>query len=164
MKCGHTNPQASGLETEACPSCGAIYSRVEAAIAAGKLRSPAKPPAPVQISPTAAAPSEPSLVRPVQPHTGAFIKILREGSHYPTLREVVKILTFLSYFIWGLGGLLGGFAALTKGQLMAAIGIVVFSMLMLVMTKVFKEVSLMVADLSDAAVMTAEKLSQTAQS
>ena len=34
LKCGHANPCATGAELEACPECGAIYSRVEAAMAA----------------------------------------------------------------------------------------------------------------------------------
>lgn len=34
LKCGHANPQATGAELDACPECGAIYSRVEAAVAA----------------------------------------------------------------------------------------------------------------------------------
>ena len=34
LKCGHANPDATGAELEACPECGAIYSRVEAAMAA----------------------------------------------------------------------------------------------------------------------------------
>ena len=34
LKCGQANPAATGDEMEACPGCGAIYSRVEAAMAA----------------------------------------------------------------------------------------------------------------------------------
>ena len=34
LKCGHANPCATGAELDACPECGAIYSRVEAAQAA----------------------------------------------------------------------------------------------------------------------------------
>ena len=34
QKCGHMNPDATGDEMEACPECGAIYSRVAAAMAA----------------------------------------------------------------------------------------------------------------------------------
>ncbi len=34
LKCGHANPDATGTELDACPECGAIYSRVEAAMAA----------------------------------------------------------------------------------------------------------------------------------
>lgn len=33
LKCGHVNENANGQELEACPQCGAIYSRVEAAVA-----------------------------------------------------------------------------------------------------------------------------------
>ena len=34
LKCGHVNAAATGDALEACPACGAIYSRVEAAMAA----------------------------------------------------------------------------------------------------------------------------------
>lgn len=34
LKCQHMNAEASGAPSEACPSCGAIYDKVEAAMAA----------------------------------------------------------------------------------------------------------------------------------
>ena len=34
LKCGHVNSQAAGDALEECPGCGAIYSRVEASMAA----------------------------------------------------------------------------------------------------------------------------------
>lgn len=40
LKCGHENPAASGALGEACPACGAIYAKVEAAEAA---KAPAEP-------------------------------------------------------------------------------------------------------------------------
>jgi len=33
LKCGHVNTQATGLATEACPHCRAVYKQVQAAIA-----------------------------------------------------------------------------------------------------------------------------------
>jgi len=56
LKCGHVNSAASGAELEACPSCGAIYSRVEAALAS-KARS-ATATAPQAQSATPAAPTQ----------------------------------------------------------------------------------------------------------
>lgn len=41
LKCGHVNAAASGAELEACPACGAIYSRVEEAMAAKARRATA---------------------------------------------------------------------------------------------------------------------------
>jgi len=38
LKCGHVNNASTGDDTEACPQCGAIYSKVEMAVAA--RRSP----------------------------------------------------------------------------------------------------------------------------
>ena len=37
LKCGHVKHNASNDEVEACPNCGAIYSRVEALAAAGQV-------------------------------------------------------------------------------------------------------------------------------
>lgn len=34
LKCGHTNNASTGDDAEACPQCGAIYSKVEMAMAA----------------------------------------------------------------------------------------------------------------------------------
>lgn len=34
LKCGHVNNAATGAELDPCPQCGAIYSKVEAAMAA----------------------------------------------------------------------------------------------------------------------------------
>lgn len=50
-KCSHIHPTATGEELEACPECGAIYSRVEAAFASKSARTPAvKPTATVRQS------------------------------------------------------------------------------------------------------------------
>ena len=42
MKCGHVNEASTGHELEGCPQCGAIYSRVEEAIASGQFRPAAQ--------------------------------------------------------------------------------------------------------------------------
>lgn len=36
LKCGHVNNSASGSDTEACPNCCAVYSKVELAISANQ--------------------------------------------------------------------------------------------------------------------------------
>lgn len=46
MKCGHINEASNGHELEDCPQCGAIYSRVEDAIASGQFRKAAPRPTP----------------------------------------------------------------------------------------------------------------------
>ncbi len=50
LKCGHVNPTAMGAELEPCPQCGAIYSRVEAAMAAKALSAVAAPTLPDPIA------------------------------------------------------------------------------------------------------------------
>jgi hypothetical protein len=34
LKCGHVNKASTGDDSEACPQCGAVYSKVELAMAA----------------------------------------------------------------------------------------------------------------------------------
>jgi hypothetical protein len=103
----------------------------------------------------------PPLLQPTAAAPVPFIDKLRANSHYPTLREVIKILTFIGYVVWGLGGTIGALLALAKGQIAVGAGMATFCIFMVVMTKVFKEATLMVADLCDAAVVTAEKLSMS---
>ena len=45
LKCGHINTAGTGEELEACPACDAIYTRVEAAMAAKRLNAAAARPA-----------------------------------------------------------------------------------------------------------------------
>ena len=40
LKCGHINPKADGGYLEACPQCGAIYTKVERALAARRAEEP----------------------------------------------------------------------------------------------------------------------------
>lgn len=55
QKCGHIHPTATGEELEACPQCGAIYSRVAAALMA---KSAARPAATVRQSSAQADPRD----------------------------------------------------------------------------------------------------------
>ena len=41
LKCGHVNASANGSDLEACPKCGAIYAKVEQAIAQRRLTAEA---------------------------------------------------------------------------------------------------------------------------
>lgn len=170
QKCGHANPVATNTDTEACPACGAIYARVEAAIAAGTFRAitaravaptvPTPAHAPPPVAP--AAPVAQLAPRPVA--QTPFIETLRAGSNYPAVRSVAGIFAVIGYLVWGLFGLIGAALTMAQGQVGAGLGAMVFCLVMLVLTRLFKELALMVADLSDAAVVTAERLSSAARS
>lgn len=153
LKCGHSNQQATGDELEACPSCGAIYSRVEAAWGT----RPAAPRAPQ----VAEAPRPVPVTREeAEVSIDTFAVRLRQTSLYPTFRNLVQV------FYWALVLLaalffLGAVIGVWKAEGTAAVGTFFFGitagLFFLIVAKVSREMSLMLADLSDAAVRIASK-------
>lgn len=145
LKCGHANPSASGDPLEACPSCGAIYSRVEAAWAA---------------TPRPAA--ERTALRPEDAEpVDAFAVGLRIESLYPTFRGLVQIV----YWVWVVLAVLCFAAALvgvTNGdgpaRLWSFLAGVFLGVVFLIVGRVTREMALMLADLSDAAVRIASRV------
>lgn len=75
---------------------------------------------------------------------------MREQSLYPAWRKIVGFFTLLGYIVAALT-LVGGVVA-AKGSPMAAIVGVVSAAVIALLAKVGKELSLMLADLSDATV------------
>ena len=144
LKCSHVNSQASGDELEGCPECGAIYSRVEAAWGARPVARPA----------AAAAPLDAEV------SVEDFAERMRRSSLYPTFRNLVEVLHWvlllLAAFVF-VGGLLGAW----QGQGAAAVGSfffgLTFGLFFVVVARVSREMSLMLADLSDAAVRIASR-------
>lgn len=171
LKCGHNNPQAQQTDLEACPNCGAIYSRVEQAAAAGRLRPPSSRFADSALipdivkaaaNPSPTVPTAATAPAMTQRHVQAaqavpFIDLLRGQSNYPTFRGLVKLFAWVGYIVWGIGALVAVIAAFAAGLPGAAIGALVVGPLMIVLTRVFHEAALMMADASDAAVRTAEQ-------
>jgi hypothetical protein len=164
-KCSHIHPLAQNSDTEACPQCGAIYARVEAALLAGKLRSAStSPPSSVDADSVMPSAWPTSNGRPRSPTRGRktpFIETLRDQSHYPTVRSMLQIFTLVGYVLWGLGGGAAVIGAIMARQTMLAFGIAFLTLLMIVIIRVSKELVLMLADLSDAAVFTAAALSRS---
>ena len=84
LKCGRHNTAANGDELEACPACGAIYSRVAAALAAS----------------TESRTTEPSRLGCRASHRSGdvdahdFAEMLRAESLYTTFRSLASILKF----------------------------------------------------------------------
>lgn len=148
LKCGHAAPYDSEPPV-ACPSCGAIYAKVEAAQAQG-AGGPAS-----RFQDT--APGRPAMPRPSRPRRGsdgadvhAFAERMREESLYPAWRKIVGIFTILGYVLAGLV-LVGAFIA-AQHSMGALFGGVVLAAFIALMARVSKELSLMLADLSDATV------------
>lgn len=163
MKCGHVNETSTGHELEDCPQCGAIYSRVEEAIASGQFRpvAPRPPIAPEPVYPpavpvvAASPPVGQTSGRSESVDVHNFAELLRSKSLYPTFRSLVK----LFYWIWMLLAAvtaIGTLIALVMGtgitRYGGAIGGAFMTLFFVLVARITTEVSLMMADLSDAAV------------
>ncbi len=154
LKCNHLKLDATGDELEACPACGAIYSRVEAAWADKSTRAPVQVQAPKQAGRLDAL------------DIAAFADVLRADSLYPTFRALVK----LGYWAWILVAavvFIGAWVVLFRGpgepgagRIGAFVIGLGMSALIYIMGRLIREMSLMLADLSDASVRTAATLSQ----
>lgn len=151
-KCGFV-AAFEGHAPLACPNCGAVYAKVEEALqAGGEVRAAQR----AEQSRSAAVPvpmaaSSGSRRRggdaPLDVH--AFAKRMRADSLYPTWRQLVVVYKWLGYaaalvlFITGLVMLFSSGAA--AGMIPLFTGVVVA-----IVVKAMVELSLMMADMSDA--------------
>lgn len=161
LKCGHVNANATGTELEACPQCGAIYSRVAAALAAhGSVRTVVRPtaaPEPPAPTPSHAARAAPAPV----PHRADFIAHLRGHSHYPAFRAAVRFCEFLGYAAAvGLAILAG--LAIKNGGIASGASFMFSAFWVAIGARVLKELFSMLADGVDAAVHMAARVSAMA--
>ncbi len=157
QKCGHQNNLSTGAELEVCPSCKAIYARVDAAVAEGKLvpfdkrvQAAAEPVAP-------ATPTAPTPLKRVKRAQQPYIKTLRSNSNYPNFRIIVGIFAWIGY---ALAALLFITAFFGSGMMVFQVVSFVMAVIIAIISKVGKEAALMIADLSDAAVVIAENTSK----
>lgn len=101
-------------------------------------------------------------MRPVYEGHQEFAEQLRSESLYPAFRTVIKLIYIFGMVLTALVLVAGLFMA-TKSGPGAAVGGVIAAGLLFVIFKVSKEVSLMVADLSDAAVRLAANAERSSQ-
>ncbi|UJB63604.1 hypothetical protein YS110_01945 [Acidovorax sp. YS12] len=90
LKCGHANPDAAGAEFDACPDCGAIYSRVEAAMAAKAAAARAQ-----KAGPTIEAASTPDPVSSTTPE-----KVTKGPTTIKTVPGLIIIVLVSSLGMW----------------------------------------------------------------
>lgn len=144
LKCDHV-ASFEGIPPLACPQCGAVYSKVEEALRNGP---------PVRRRPEERAPA--SRISDAALDVHAFAERMREESLYPFWRKLVGLVTILGYALAAIL-LVASFIAMSKASVtagMVGIGMAVF---VAVITRVGKEASLMLADLSDATIHLAAK-------
>ena len=158
LKCGHPNPKASGDPLEACPSCGAIYSRVEAAWG---VRPNGASAGAAATAPAHAAPAVP-VPPPAEADTvGEFAVWMRLESLYPTFRSLVQLVYWLFValaVVCFAGALVGAWNGVGAARVGTFFGGLVIGLLFLIVAKVSREMSLMLADLADAAVRIASRV------
>lgn len=143
-KCGHT-AVFEVMEPQSCPECGAIYSKVEAAL---RGEEPARTRAAVERGPSSRFP-----VASRGPGTDvhAFAQRMREDSLYPVWRKLVGLCTLLGY-LWAVLILVVSLITVFKGSVTVGLTGIGGAAFLAVMTRTAKEMWLMLADLSDAAV------------
>jgi hypothetical protein len=153
LKCGHAAQFVAEPPT-ACPACGAIYAKVEAAMASA-ANGPASRFKEFQDtepgrSAFGSAGTARSRMGSNVPDVHAFAEQMREQSLYPTWRKIVGVFTILGYVLAVL--VLVGSIIAARQSMGAMFGGIVLAAFIAVMARVGKELSLMLADLSDAAV------------
>lgn len=136
-KCHHVNPSATGSPADACPSCGAIYAKAIAAT----MRTPAR-----------AAPARRTADKPED-----FLAELRSASAYPAFRTVIGLATVLGYLLAAIVFVGAAVSAWPTKQPGLFVGGLVGSVVIFVLTRVFKEMWLMLADMSDATIRMASQ-------
>lgn len=149
-KCGYIRKPGDTAPDYECPRCGVVYAKV---LQSGAATSPELP-APMRPSPTP--------VRQVRDdeEIESFAARLRSESLYPTFRQLVG----LFYVVWlvlaalvfagGVAGTVWGEGAVRFGVLLSA---TFAALLIVVLARVGREMALMLADLSDAAVRIASR-------
>lgn len=168
IKCGHVNTAATGAVLEPCPGCGAIYSRVEAAaLLAEKGAEPVRrvvlaPPS-LSTSPTAGAPRTTPFI-PAAQESSSFVERMREASLYPTFRSLVRLF-YLLWLVLAVVCLCSGAATFVFGEgtrrILGPLFGLFFALFFYFVAKVSTEMSLMLADMSDATVRMAERQEAT---
>lgn len=135
-KCGLT-VKADDPPPSACPGCGAIYARVEAAARDSGWTTPS------------------SASRSTS--AGPFITELRAGTHYPAFRSVTRIGALLFYLVVLIAAGSAIVVGFRRGDFVTAALGVLLGVFLYVLGRASMEASTMLADLSDAAVYTAER-------
>lgn len=144
VRCGHDNATATGSDSEACPQCGAIYTKA-------KPRTSGTP------SGFGASSSFPSDTRRRSlPEVSEYARAMRAGTLYPTFRAVTNAAHLVALVFAALLAAAGVFATVKDSPSAGAVGIVL-AVLVVVVSKVLREGSHMLADMADAAVRTAAR-------
>lgn len=157
LKCNHV-ASFEGAAPLACPGCGAIYSKVEAAAAQGNtpLRAAAPKDNPYVAPVSMGRPAKAGSKKTTDPDDiDAFAAVMRAHTLYPTWRTLVNWATMVWYAVAVLGFL--GTAIGTGFEAAPTLGALAVAILIVLGFKALRETSLMLTDLADAAVRIAAR-------
>lgn len=148
IKCGAVNRNASGADDEACPRCGAIYSKARAVSPQARRHDAAAHGASTR-------PGAESAYEEAD-HVG-YVLVMRAATLYPTLRAVARVGHVVAMAVAALIAI-GGMVALFTGRGAAALlGGLCGAALIAVIGRVWYESTIMLADLCDATVRVAAR-------
>lgn len=153
MKCAHVS--RAEPDPTACPACGAIYAKVEAAEAAKAAGGPPSQigdSSPIRIT----RPGADSSLRAPGSTADPFINRLRRESVYPAFRSVIN----LGYWFVIGAAIISAGIALFSGNTVVAISAGTSAAIVIVFVHFMREAMLMLADLSDATVRMAARQEQ----
>lgn len=156
LKCGHVATYESH-QPDACPACGAIYRKVEEAAAASQNGAPAKT-RNSGFGPSVMPSRASQKARSPKEDLEWFVDDMRSNSLYPTWRELVKWATWFGYLL-AILALLGGTIGLFTGSIGSGLAAIFAALILAVIARVWRELSLMVADLADSSVRQAAQQS-----
>ena len=140
LKCGHSTTY--DLEPPiSCSNCGAIYAKVEQAMQNPLARPTPQPQRPIIT--TRPADPDPSHI--------SFAEVMRSESLYPTFRALTNAAYYFMVLIAALV-LIGGIFAFLNLGIGYLFGAIVGAAFIYLIARVSRELSLMLADLSDATV------------
>lgn len=147
LKCDHSISYESSPPTS-CPNCGAIYAKVEQAL----LNPIPRPVAPPQ------RPIIKNRISEPDPAHHSYAEMMRSESLYPTFRALTNAAYIFMLCIAALA-LVGGIFAFFNLGISYLIGSVIAAIFIYLFARVSRELSLMLADLSDATVRMASDTS-----
>lgn len=159
LKCNHV-ASFEGAPPLACPECGAVYSKVEEAIRSGApMRSRNNSTDSGFANSALPTPKAWSAISQTRGEDGldvhAFARNMRNDSLYPAWRKIVGFFTILGY-VFAVILLVAAFVVGRDSVWTLLVGFGCAAMIALA-AKVGKELSLMLADLSDASVRIAAR-------
>lgn len=157
-KCGYTRTAADSAPDYECPACGVVYAKFLAQVSGDPQPTITASPSLASVSPQRAewAPELDS-----QFEFELFADKLRSNSLYPVFRKLVALVYFFFVALAVLTLISGAAVAFLNTGGVRIGGIVlglIFGALFWIIGRVVREVSLMLADLSDAAVRIASKI------